>query len=880
MTSHKPVFSIRTLTWAVQGALLTMVQLPGAFAADAAPAAVNPEVTELTAHSSSIELGMGYVGSGSYKAGEYNGLQKEGAYAIGHIDLRGGGSYDSDDATRWRIGAGDLGLDTRDLSAEYGKQGSFRIRLGYDEILRNRSDSYQTPYLGTGTNSLSLPGSWIIPVVPRISATTPNARGLLLDVAQSPTLVAGLPVAPTPAQLATSNALIAADAPSFHHVDLATKRKRSDIGLQVSIDPRWEVKLGFRHEDKNGLKPMGMASRQTGGDITAVMPDLIDQSTEQVDVGVSYTGEHSFMQVGYYGSFFTNYVDSMSWQNWGKLTTPNINTMSSAPNNDFHQLNLTGGYDFSRNTRLVIDAALGRSTQNDSFLTNATTPVVPVTSANALVDSKTLSLKLTGRPISNLQLAAVYKYDARENQTAVNTYQFSDNNQAVAPLAPMPGLLAQNANANQPFSKRVNKLGFDADYRLTKGQSVKAGFDFQSTDRWCEGTWVSCVEAATTDDKTLRFEYRNSVLENLSGRVGYEHGSRTISNYNENAVLSLVPFANVSPTGAPGGATAYGTLLANGLTLWGPNAGISPVTTNPALAFFFPNNNALEQKFYGNENRIAEPPGMRQYNMADRDQDKLKAAMNWQASEALALQGGVKLTRDNYGNSVYGLKEVNGWSMNFDASYQASDSLSFSAFYTYEDQHTKSAGSTYVANSTATNVAGFTAISGGCYPDLATRNLNNKIDPCNNWTADLHDQVDTLGMAFNAKGLMAGKLQVNGDISLTRAVTNADFTGGNYVNNPLAVTGAPTGTVAAFYIPATALPTVTTKTFDLRLVADYALNKKSSVRLGYLYRHMQSQDWAYEGLQPGGLTQLVPTYEQSPNYSVHALALSYIMRFN
>jgi hypothetical protein len=87
-----------------------------------------------------------------------------------------------------------------------------------------------------------------------------------------------------------------------------------------------------------------------------------------------------------------------------------------------------------------------------------------------------------------------------------------------------------------------------------------------------------------------------------------------------------------------------------------------------------------------------------------------------------------------------------------------------------------------VANSTATNVAGFTTISGGCYPDLATRNLNNKIDTCNNWTADLHDQVDTLGMAFNAKGLMAGKLQVNGDISLTRAVTNADFTGGNYAS--------------------------------------------------------------------------------------------------
>jgi hypothetical protein len=440
-------------------------------------------------------------------------------------------------------------------------------------------------------------------------------------------------------------------------------------------------------------------------------------------------------------------------------------------------------------------------------------------------------------------------------------------------------LFAQNANANTPYSKRINKLGLDADYRLGKGQSVKAGYEYQGTDRWCDGSWVSCVEAANTEDNILRLEYRNSVLENISGRIGYEHGSRSVRNYNENAFLALVPFANVSPVGAPSGATVYSTLLASGLNGWGPNAGLSPASTDPAVAFFFPNNNALLNTYYGNQNRISELPGLRQYNMADRNQDKFKAAINWQASEEWSAQAGVKAHKDDYANSVYGLKEASGWSLNLDANYQASEDLSMSAFYTLEDQHAKSAGNTYTANSVTPNATSLATVSGGCFNTLGTRNANNKIDPCNNWTADLHDQIDTLGLAFTAKVMMSGKLQVKGDISITHAVTDTAFTGGNYAANPLFGTPALTGNIAAYYISATALPKVTTKTFDLHLTADYAVDKMRTVRVGYAYSYMYSQDWAYEGLQPGGLTQLLPTYEQSPNYSVHALAVSYVLRF-
>ena len=44
-------------------------------------------------------------------------------------------------------------------------------------------------------------------------------------------------------------------------------------------------------------------------------------------------------------------------------------TLSTAPDNQLHQLNLAGGYSFTSATKLVGGLSYGRNTQNESFLT-------------------------------------------------------------------------------------------------------------------------------------------------------------------------------------------------------------------------------------------------------------------------------------------------------------------------------------------------------------------------------------------------------------------------------------------------------------------------------------------------------------------------------
>jgi MtrB/PioB family decaheme-associated outer membrane protein len=880
----------RVLVLAVQSALALMGTVATGTAVHAADA--DPAVTELTQPASTVEVGVGNVNHYSAKAAEYNGVSGKGLYGIFDADLRGGAAYDSDSALRWRLNLRNLGLDNRSAAFEIGEQGRYRVDLGFDELRRQRSDTYRTPYLGAGTNTLTLPSTWLVPLVPRVNGTAPalgvaggaNARGLSPAVTSSSALVSGVLTAPTPAQLSTANAIQAADLPLFQSVDLSTKRTRYGIGLSYEIDRRWQANASLTHENRVGLKPMGTVTRYTNADLSATIPDLIDQSTEQVNLGLTYLGDGLTLNAAYYGSAFVNHVPSMSWANWA--FPGNVQTMSTAPDNQFHQFSLNGNAVLVPGTRLSASLSYGRSTQNEAFLTDSGTPLVPVASLQGLVVTQGATLKLSSRLAKDLQAVLAYRFDERDNRTPVNTYGFYDAGEAKTGTSlftaafPAAALGANaNINANRPYSRRSNQVSADADYALAPAQAFKAGADWQRTAHYCTGSWVACADASDIDETTVRGEWRLNTADGLGARIGLSAAQRKVD-YNEDAFLSLVPAANLSPTGAPGGSTAYGTLTALGFTGYGPVSGLNPLpTAGSAQAFFFANNNALSNSLYGNQNRISELPGLRRYNMADRHRDKLRTAVSYDAPETWSLQMGFDVNEDRYTHSVYGLTSARSWVLNLEAGYKPTEDVAVNVYYSTEDQRSQSAGNSYTANSTATAVNGFTAVSGGCFATIALRNASNKVDPCLDWRADMHDQVDTLGLSFTVKNLLRGSLDLAGGASYSQARSVTDVVGGNYANNPLAVTGAAPGTVAAFYIPAAALPAVTTETIELHLSARYALSKVNAVRVGYGWQHAKVVDWAYDGLQPGGLSGVLPTYEQAPSYNVHTIGVAYIHTF-
>src|SRR5512141_3436292 len=120
------------------------------------------------------------------------------------------------------------------------------------------------------------------------------------------------------------------------------------------------------------------------------------------------------------------------------------------------------------------------------------------------------------------------------------------------------------------------------------------------------------------------------MVEDLTTRLDYAYSARRVD-YDENAFLALVPMANVVPAG---GATvsAYQYLLQTGLTGFGPVAGFPSVALTGNAAIFSPNNNILPQSLYGSRNNVNEEVGMRRFNMADRNRNKLRGMLNWDAN--------------------------------------------------------------------------------------------------------------------------------------------------------------------------------------------------------------------------------------------------------
>jgi hypothetical protein len=846
----------------------------------------DPAVKELTQPQNSIEASVGDVTQGSYKFGEYNGLENHGVFGNGAFDIRSQDAYDSDSATRWRIKGTDLGLDTRYITGEYGTQGLFRVTAGLDEIIHNITDSYSTPYIGGTSGVLTLPATWMVPLVPRVSASAANARGLSSNVSDASALVAGILKAPTAAQLATSAAIQGADLPAFGQEDLYTLRKRYSAGLDLMPGPKWEFSVGGQHEDRNGAKPMGSISATTGGDISTILADPIDQTTDTISAKLVYHDKGDFVQFAYNGSIFKNHVDALTWTNWAQPAASM--TMSSAPSNQSHQLALSAGFDFSSVTRLVAGAAYTRNTQNDSFLVDASTPLVPRTSLDGLVVTEAFNLKLTSRPTKKLHLSLAYKFDEHNDKTPVSTYAFYDANGApsgtninsafAAALGVPAALLSSNVNvnSNRPYSRRLNQFNADADLKLTPTETLKGGLIYSQLERWCTGTWIDCMDADKTKEGSAALELRSNLTQSLNTSLGYTFSKRTVD-YNPNAFLALVPMANVSPTGALGGASAYSYMVDNSLTGYGPPAGYAATTGNANL--FFPLNNQLANAAYQNQNRISEVMGLLRFNSAPRTRNRVRGNADWQATDMLSLQGNLDFRADTYPDSTYGLHDDRDAAGTLEATLTPSQNLSFSLFYTYEDQRSQSGGNSYTANSAAANVSGFTAISGGCFSTIAARNASNKIDPCTNWETNMQNRTSVYGFSVDRKNLWKSRLDLGGQVTVTHAVDSNNVFGGNYANNPLAVAGAPAGTTAAYYIPTSPLPPVLDDVLEVRLTARYAFSKVSTLRLTYIFADMSSSDYAYQGYQLGGLAAQLPSFQVSPHYVENVIVLAYSALF-
>jgi MtrB/PioB family decaheme-associated outer membrane protein len=601
------------LSLAVQGALATMCTMPmTAFAADPSEA----EIAVIRRPTNFIEAGIENISQKSAKFGEYNGLNKSGGEFVGSFSVRGGDAYEGGNGTfRWGITGTDLGTTSREFGATAGSQGTWNLKFGYDELRHNITDTYQTPQQGSmGGNTFTLPATFGV----YNGATTA-----------------------TTATVPPSTRAVPASA--LHTEEVGTTRKNTSFGASFNVSQQLSLQFDYNHLAQSGAKLMGSAAlggQATGGvgtwraEALSIVMNPTNYTTDTFNLGLNWVGDKGHLSGSYFGSVFKDGFDRLTWQNpivnAAGNTAPagvyqNV-TMSTAPSNQFHQLNLTGGYAFSGSTKLTGGVSYGRNTQNDSFLTGQPELVTtPRSSLDGLVITRHADLKLTNQTTKDLALSAAYKYNERDNRTPSSTYIYKHLGNA------------NYTGVNTPYSNRKTQFELAADYRLTKAQSLRLAYEREASKRWCNNVadGYQCVASPSSDEDKLALTYRVKASEDVRLNAGYAYAKRNADfdqSYVSNAGDRTLLLAN----------TNHGVL----------NGG-----------------NFL---------------GFAAYPYASRSQDILKAGVNWQASDKLEVGLSGRYSKDKY-NATLGVQDGQTGNIHFDATYSYSESSTLAAYASWQN---------------------------------------------------------------------------------------------------------------------------------------------------------------------------------------------------
>jgi len=779
------------------------------------------EIKDLTQPKSSVQVEAINVDNSSAKFGEYNGLNRAGAYVNGNINIRGGNAYADNEnggTQRWAITGDNLGLTSRSAGANISDQGSWNIGINFDQLQHNTSNSYQTPYQGTmGGNTWTLPSNFG-------------------TVRQGTTNTAGT----------GTQGMSAAQLSDFQGMNISNTRENTTLNGGFAIDRNTNINFEYNHLAQSGAKlsafsSSGTASAGAVGQGVSILPNPTNSSTDTVNLGVNWVGENSHLNASYFGSFFQNNVTNVQWQTfYGATTNPTsvMQTMSQMPSNSLNQLNLAGGYDFTSKTKLTSNLSFGQNVQNqgfggtyDSFQVGAGYPTQ--SSLNGLVNTSHADLKLSDQSIKDLTLTALAKLDERDNLTQSNMYGFygvgGNTTSTTNDLGVVP---------NTPESFKQSQLALSGDYKLTKDQRINLAYSYNNTDRWCNqygtpGSAVvntsslvftpttlnsfynspSCVSATSSKEDKVDATYKLRASEDVNIKLGAGFSDRN-TNWNQNAIVAM-PYSVASNPGYPGGTALNGY---NGQPA-GYNSG--------NYLGFYPFFEASRKEFSG------------------------KGNVNWQATDKLSLGLGGKYTNDTYPDSTYGVQNGYSWSLNFDSTYAYAENGTLVGYVTQQNMQRTMTNQSSGVVATAT------------------------LPAYSSWTNSLQTNATTIGLNIKQGGLAEGRLTLVGDATYSLASSNY----GTQLNyNPLGTASPCNG---AANMTCGSLPRIQNNMAAIKVGGYYQVDKNSKIGLMYWYQHLYSNDYYYNGYQTG-VTPIgvLPTNQTAPSYSINVLSASYTYTFD
>jgi MtrB/PioB family decaheme-associated outer membrane protein len=384
---------------------------------------------------SEVEGGGAYVDESSAKFGDYTGLDEKGGYLI--LNAEGGGREESGYYLDYELR--NLGLSSREVGIEGGKQGQYEFALWYDRVPHTIWDTTATPYTGNGSTSLSLPADWV---------TAGSTAGMT-----------ALPA-------------------TLHDVDVGYDRDRYGASGRFWAFENLKLDVMYRRDDRSGTRTRSGAF----GSTSTEMLRPIDDTTDRLNVDLRYEGKNWFLSAGFYGSLYDTKAAQLTWDNpfTPMVAGADVGRMALEPDNQYYEFNASGGwYGLPWDTTLAVSVATGDGKQDTGFLpwtinpTIATGPL-PYSNLDGKVTTNRADLTVTSRPIDRLRLRGSIAWDERDNktrQTSWTSIVFTD-------MLPM----AQEV-VNPAYDFERTRYFGSADFEIFDQLTVGAGGEYRELKR-------------------------------------------------------------------------------------------------------------------------------------------------------------------------------------------------------------------------------------------------------------------------------------------------------------------------------------------------------------------------------------------------------------
>ncbi len=433
--------------------------------------AEDADVIALTKPESSISLGIGRWSKDRPQQGIHDGMREgDNGYGLLEFSIR----KREDETGTWLNFSGSNTGDTRELKAEWLRQGAIGVSVEYSRTQRDNPMTFRTGLQGIGTTSMTISGAGV-------------------------------------------NAL------PFSDVTLGTNRDRLGLTFYKNIMPGLDSHIKFQNEDKKGTLNYGLGSQPL------FMVNPIDSTIRQLEVTLSYSRERLQLNGGYYGTWYmTNNPLVWGLQNGvtqpGSVSSPNPTPLTQPLDNQAHQFFIDGGYSFTPTTRGTFRLSYAKATQDETFPTYSLAApndrfINTPSNLSGRIDTTLAELGITSRPLPLLSLRASLRYHDMDDKT------------------PTWGIVGSNVTGvatdfHTPHSYQTTTGKVEATYRLPQNMSLIGGIDERLQKRSAPNYGTLFVPFRTEiDETTYRLQLRRNLSETVNGSVGFAHSDRDGSVY-------------------------------------------------------------------------------------------------------------------------------------------------------------------------------------------------------------------------------------------------------------------------------------------------------------------------------------------------------------